>query len=425
MNYQPSHELIEKFDKVFKTVRKNGLIIPFSIDTILKDMIDLGISPLQAIDIAYSIHPFLADGIDTKKIFQLISQSAEIFVPEKEIQNILKTVNEILLNNNTRIPFNYTSVRLILSNYLIKFQYSNSILKELTDEMVRVSKSLRLTEIKEVTIEKLIPAVTRNILGINPFIQERCLDDYKNTLNIVKLINNAWDLIPKEEKVSNLISLFNSIYRVILLSFNYLPGSNIHKTMSQVNKFVAEYSHKEHDSIQAKEIYLLGKSTKELLDILNHKDNQTIHLHVWLEFIDILAEVVKGLMNRGAMKWIIVVDPFGNELYAKFSTKTNHNRPLMAMALSGIQTMINELTDQSIKQIEHTEGSYLLIERRQLFSVLTMVDLSTHLVRQKLEALADYIEIELHLEIKEFRGGVKVFYTVLDKFIDEHLKNYI
>ncbi|MHA2250587.1 MAG: hypothetical protein ACXAD7_09495 [Candidatus Kariarchaeaceae archaeon] len=429
-NLAPSINIRALFDDQIREVTKYNELIPFSVDIILTDLIQAGISTLDALDILHKIRPYLYPAINTVKIIQLLNQAIQDqgyiegeFLYGSFLQPIL-----IEFPDNRNELFNFRIIKDIVKDYLVEFIYSSKTFRAAVDELHRIIKSLRTSKIKSDTIEKMLPAVMRNTIGVNPFSRTRCDEDYHIVNNLTRDFHKLWHSLPEPERPSMLRNLYEASFKVILLSFEYLPGSTFSNTVHQIQELVADLAQRTDLILSAKEVYTVGKIAKTILEI--HKEPNKLQFtdeHEIIDATETVVEVVHGLMNRGVISWIVVTDAVGNELYSKFlSPDTKETaKSLIAMAISGIQSIVNELTDNAIKEIQQEEGNKIIIEKRKYFSVMALVRLSSHLVRQRIIELTDFIELNLNDHIINFKGSVNHFHNTIEPFVTEKLYSLI
>lgn len=424
-----SSNLKKYFDDELMEVERDGKMIPFSADVIITDLIESGVSAYDALDVLYETREFMEKGMKTAKLVKLLNQSLKNrgYSESEFIFSALLSDIEIVYPNNSIKLFSYKVLKEITSAFLTSFRYSSRTYRLIVDELYRIIKTIRTTKIKLETIEKMMPAVMRNAIGLNPFSRNRCDEDYHNVIRINKIIDRSWNIIPDEEKRTIMVNFLDSIFKVILLSYEYLPGNSIINTSNQVNVLVSDLTEESDLILSDKEIYVVGKTATKLELIINDKKPILPNDPELMEFIPILSNIVHGLMNRGSVLWLLVVDAFGNELYSKFgSTQSKRaNRSLIAMAISGVQSIMTELTDNTIKQIQNDEGTTILFELKKHFKVISLVNQTGHLVSQRMQELAIHIQDNVLDEIVNFNGSVNKISKVIDNFVEEKFLSLI
>ncbi|MCE7735847.1 MAG: hypothetical protein GPJ54_13280 [Candidatus Heimdallarchaeota archaeon] len=425
-----SHNLKKLFDEELVEVNRVGKLVPFSADIIITDLIVSGISAYDAIDILYETREFMTRGMDTSKLIQLLNQAIKTrgYSDSEFLFSAILSEIEIEYPDGKIKLFSYKILKQITSAFLTSFVYSSKTYRIIVDELHRIIKTIRTTKIKLETIEKMMPAVMRNAIGVNPYSRSRCDDDYQNLIRLHNVIRNNWDVIPDEEKSQVLSNYLNSIFRVILLSYEYLPGNTIINTSNQINVLVSDLTEHSDNILTDKEIFVIGKSATKLENVTTKGTISDLVNDVELmEFVPILQNISHGLMNRGAILWLLVVDNHGSELYSKFSASQTKraNRSLIAMAISAVQSIMTELTDNTIRQIQHDEGTTIIFEMKTHFKVISLVSQTSHLVRQRLQELALYIEEEGNEEIINFNGSVSKISKIVDAFVEDRFQSLI
>lgn len=427
---EPSANLKKLFDEELVEVSRAGKMVPFSADVIITDLIESGISVYDALDILYETREFMIRGMDTFKLVQLLNQAIKSrgYSDSEFLFSALLSEIEIEYPDGKIKIFSYKVLKEITNAFLTSFVYSSKVYRLIVDELYRIIKTIRTSKIKLETIEKMMPAVMRNAIGVNPYSRNRCDDDYQLLIRLQKVIHNNWEIMPEEEKPQVLSNYLNSVFRVILLSYEYLPGNTVITTSNQINVLVSDLTEHSDNILSDKEIYLIGKSATKLesLSIKGSipdliKDNEI------LESVPILQNIADGLMNKGAIYWVLVVDNHGNELYSKFaSTQTKRaNRSLIAMSISAVQSIMTELTDNTIRQIQNDEGTTIIFEMKPYFKVISLVNQTSHLVRQRLQELAMYIEEKGNDEIINFNGSINKISKIINTYVEERFQSLI
>jgi hypothetical protein len=425
-DFSLSSYLKEEFDKKYHTVKKNGQVFPFSVEVLIKDLMEAGLSPFETFDVITTIKPHLQQGIDVKKILQLVYQVTQQKNIDPEILKV-SFLQPILVEkeDSTTDVFSFKYIKDMFKSQLNNYNLSNKTFKFVVDELHRIVTSMRVSKIKEDTLIKLIPSAFRNVIGLNPFSTQYI----HNTHEAITKMNNrlvvTWDILPIDEMMNTLITLFDSIYKVILLNFNYIPGYNEKSTIYQINQLISEISNNQDSVLSDKDIYLLGKSSREINSIINKSKNlKTIDKYEWKITIQSLKSLVDRLSEQGKINWIVVTDYAGNELYSKFNNKTSYrNHSLIGMALSGVDSLVNELTDRSIKQIDQEQGSSIIIERRTTFSILAHVSEGIPSIKSKIRKMADFIGRELKPILDSYKGNTSIISHELEQYVSYNFKN--
>ncbi|MHA2276620.1 MAG: hypothetical protein ACXAC2_12665, partial [Candidatus Kariarchaeaceae archaeon] len=372
-----SLNLKKLFDDELIEVNRAGIMVPFSADIIITDLIESGISVYDALDILYETREYMKRGMDTAKLVQLLNQAIKKrgYSDSEFLFSALLNEIEIQYPNGEIKLFSYRVLKEITSAFLTSFTYSSKTYRVIVDELYRIIKSIRTSKIKLDTLDKMMPAVMRNAIGLNPYSRSRCNDDYQNLIRLNKVIMKSWDIIPEEEKGPLISNYLNSTFRIILLSYEYLPGNSIINTANQINVLVSDLTEHSDNILTDKEIFVIGKTATKLENV--HAMNKLHELaknNEIVNYVPILQNIAHGLMNKGAILWLLLVDNHGNELYSKFaSSQTKRaNRSLIAMAISAVQSIMNELTDNTISQIQNDEGTTIIFEMKENFKIISL-----------------------------------------------------
>jgi vacuolar-type H+-ATPase subunit H len=279
-------------------------------------------------------------------------------------------------------------------------------------------------------MKNMLSSACLNIVGVNPFDVNNRNEDYLQLIKLMRQFDTTWDVLPIEEKYILVENIFNHIFKIILVSFKYLPGHVFSSTLYQITNFSTIMGQLHHPVLSDKEIFQLGKMARKIDNMrkLYKRSNisklrQSINKQNWVEEFDTLNNVVQGLMDHGSVYWIILVDNIGNELISKFgSNASTKNKNLLSMAMSGVQSLVSEITETSINQIDQEKTS-ILIEKRKLFSLIMLVQKPVrHKFQQVLNEIADYIEENLDKAIEQFKGKLNVFKD-LEIYLEEKMKD--
>jgi archaellum component FlaG (FlaF/FlaG flagellin family) len=95
------------------------------------------------------------------------------------------------------------------------------------------------------------------------------------------------------------------------------------------------------------------------------------------------------------------------------------------MAISAVQSIMNELTDNTISQIQNDEGTTIIFEMKENFKIISLVNQTSHLVRQRLQELAVYVEEEGNDEIINFSGSINNISKIVNTFVEERFQSLI
>lgn len=424
---------IEHYDDSFKTVKSGnyGDIIPFSTEIIIEDMIKSGLKFYDSLKILEIIRPLLEEGMHVDKITKLINQ-AILKLGYSEANLLLDSQTEsiqIRMQDGTKIPLTYKFLKTYASDILSTFEYSSRIFQNIIEEFHRILRTLGTSSIKIETLNRLKHLVLKNVIDIDPWSRQRTIALYQETQQYYEGYMHTWAFIPLHEKKTFLLKLFEDSLKIILMSFDYLPGSSLGITINQMDKLITSFSNSIKSKKQRIDWQLLSATIKNL-NQLNRMQNSNDDLVETLidaieSHISEIMDIVHGLMNRSSVSWMLVISEGGTEYYARFSKiAVPTHRRVLAPALAGIQSIIAEITEQSLTQLEYEDG-IILVEKRELFKIVVLANEASHLLRQKIDLLAEFIDVNLATDILHFKGRVDIFYKKIDQFIATENLEYL
>ncbi len=432
----PSEVLKNDFKEY--SVLKNGEEFPFSPDTIIKDLVNTGIPICDSLDCLYLLKPHLTAKMNTNKIAKLVNQILEHmgYGPQYYIKGEYIEPTYIVFETSEEI-LSYKLIKKIVRTELFSFKITSKSFRAIVDETFRITKSLRTKSIQYKILKNLVSNACLNVIGVNPFDKNCRSDDYLSLISIRSHIKKTWVALPTDERAQIIENILNHIFRIVLLSYNYLPGYIFPATLYQIRVFVNDSLQKKQHSLDDNILFVLGKSAKKIEDIrksirLGHtkKLKESLRLKNWESELDVLNNLTDELMNKGSINWIIITDYFGNELFSLFDEgNVPRNKNLYSMAISGVQNLMGEITNNSITQIDQlgeNNKTTILIERRKHFSVIMLVQQPVRLALKKImEDIADYTEQHLNNEIINFKGNVSIFYKILEKHVRELVDGFM
>ena len=94
---------------------------------------------------------------------------------------------------------------------------------------------------------------------------------------------------------------------------------------------------------------------------------------------------------------------------------------MVGMAISGIHSLLNEVTDDSISMIEQQDGVIVIEGREEFRMVIFLSERLNPRLTSVLQHLAIIIEETLQDRIRQFKGEVKTIELLLDPVISESL----
>lgn len=426
-----SSENLRSLFSDIKIVKKNEDEIPFSLEIILDDLISSGIPVLDAIDCVLNIKPNLRNKMDVRTISKIINKTLDDmdYGPSYHIKGTLNKQIRMKFKDSEQV-LNFKTLKEFVNSELYIYDLTSKTFRAIVEELFRIIKSLRTKVIDEKILKNMLSSSCLNIVGVNPFDVNNRNEDYLQLVKLMRQFDNTWSILPVEEKYILVENIFNHIFKIILISFKYLPGHVFSSTLYQITNFSTRMGQLQHPVLSDKEIFQLGKMARKIDNMrkLYKRSNisqlkKSINRQNWVDELSTLDNVVQGLMNHGSVYWIILVDNMGNELISKFaSNASTRNKNLLSMAMSGVQTLVSEITNTSINQIDQEKTS-ILIEKRGLFSLMMLVQKPVrHKFQQVLDEIARYVEINFEKEIMQFKGKLNVF-KELEIYIEEKMKD--
>lgn len=419
----------DEFDNSFVTVKKRGIEVPFSSDIILSALVETGISPLDAIDILYQIKLYLQPGISTKKIIKLLNKTILNFGYDENALVKAETTIPIMIDYKDKmVELSFKVIKEIVREYMAEMRYTSKTFRDLIDELHRTLIGLETWQLTIADVNKLIPTVLRNVVGTNPFAQDRCVEDYQLVVKLKISIEKTWIALPTEERQFILISYFNAAFRVILLSFNFLPGHILNSTIYQINNMITHLTGKNNRTLTNKEMTVLLELTERMNKLINDKqDEEDLEYPHWEELIYIIANLCDGLMNSNPIRWIVGREREGRDIFSFSSIKHQEdqgvNTILISSALFGIETQLSEITKSQVKQLDQGENA-ILIDKRYLFTLISQVEKPiSHLVNQKLTELANFIEKTFTHSLEHFKGNITEFQLRIGEYLRNNFEN--
>lgn len=417
--------LKEDFDNVFVdiTLGDPPRTDAFSSGKIIEDIVRSGVDFDDAIEILYQIRPSLKRGISAKSIARLINQALRERGYDKFSMMSAGMIDftKLVLPNGKRETINFRRLKAFVSGKLRGFEYTNSTFKSLVDDLHRILRSLETEEIKLETLDNLFMVTLRKITGVNPWAEDRYKHDYADMVSAFEHLNKHGLNLSEEERLELVSSFVIHAARILLLSHNFLPTTKVKSTIAQLEKLIAKMSLQSDDNIEFKPFYDIGK----LGEIVIRKSKGIRDFEKVKRRLQTAFDMIEEVVHEGLIQWIMVLREDGTEFFSKFSKNFNPNSPksLFAPALAGVQTVIQELSQQDIKQIQNIGGT-ILVERTKDVSVIAMVRFPTHHVKQKLMVFSERIIDECDPLIQNFRGQIdEIQHRINRLFTDLQLSN--
>ncbi len=422
-----AQKIREEFDEKIHTVKKRGVEVPFSSDIILSSLIDSGITPLHAIDILFMIKDKLQANISTKKILKYLNESIhQLGYDENSFVKSETTIPIMIEYKGSKVELSFKVIKELVRERMKNMRYTSKTFRDLVDELHRAVLALENWDLTVEDVERLIPLALRNIVGTNPFSKDRSQIDYQIVNKLKMSIEKTWVALPTEERYYMLVKFFEASYRVILLSFDFIPGHIVNSSLVQINNLITYLTSKGDNTLSDTEIKTLSNNAVKLGELFKMQEsNISLDYKVWEDDINIIASICDGLMSNNSIKWIVGRDNYGRDIFT-FSSKQyidegGKSTLLISSAIYGIEAQINEITRSKVELIDQGDNA-ILISKKELFAIISLVEKPvSHLIRQKLRELGDFIEQNFSEEIKKFKGKVSVFQNALDPYLKENL----
>jgi len=410
-----------QFDDEFDHIIVNNTRVKFSAERILFDLINSGISVLDSLEILSKSHQYLTKGM---KIGLLIKILNKLIIEEGygEQYLIRGEFDPIVIEYPEYEEFlSFKTLRSITQNSLSEYVYSSTTFGLIVDELYRVLHSIKNNRIKVNHIEKIIPSVIRSVIQFDPFDKETSQSLYHKISSLYTTINDEWAYIPDHEQSEYVIEFLETIFNLILCWFNYLPGHNFDSTVSQVNLLVKQQSGN-YSLLSDRELHLLGKTASQLNSTLKKgKKANFMDSYNWIKVIHSIMSTVIRFVHQNIIKWIVLVDTYDRELYTYFTRSTKQKyRKLLGMAIGGIHSLMNEVTEDHITSIEQADGR-IIIERTSDFRLVVFIKHhGSPLIQSIISELAILIEIDVGEDIRAFDGNISTLERKIDPIVRDH-----
>lgn len=370
----------------------------------------------------------LFQNISTKKILKFLNENIlELGYDENSYVKSETTIPIMIKYKGEKKELGFKIIKDIVREYLQSMRYTSKIFRDLVDELHRAVLALEKYDLTVENITKLIPSALRNVIGANPFSRERCQDDYMRVLKLKKSIDVTWIALPTEERMYILKTFFEAGYRVILLSYEFLPGHVLNSTLIQMNNLITYLTSKgELDSLSDSEMNKLNENVIQMNALIKSPDrSDLLDISNWSEQIENIYTICNGLMSSNSIKWIVGRDKHGRDIFTfsskKYQEEGGKSTLLISSAIYGIEAQISEITNSTVQQLDQGDNA-ILISKRELFSILSLVEKPvTHLIRQKLQLLADFVERNYSEKIKLFKGNISIFQDGLLPFLKKEM----
>ena len=410
MSKSLSDYLKDQFDKKVDivTTGSGGHTLEFSSQVIISDLITNGVSVYDSLDILEKISDKLKRGIHTDKITKLINQTLLEFGYSKEyfINGNIIDDTIIVYPNGERQILSYKFVKSFVIELLSDYEVSSKTYRSIVEEYHRVLRGLNAEQIQISTVSQLKSLIFKNILNLDPWNESDTLDQYNVLIKILNKYRKFREFGSKEEIHLMLNQVFHSAFKLILLNYSFLPGLTVGATTGQIEKLISELPSMENVGLTSKEIHFIGrignlvdkysrskyfKNKEEIEDELNNS-------------LDSVISIVNRLVHRGILKWLFVISEGGIELFStKDGRTTSSVNLLVAAGMSGIEKLVEEITEYHPQLIVHEDG-VIILEKRKGYSVVGLSKMESVLLLESIKEFCNQIDRELSPSINNFSG---------------------
>lgn len=405
-----SDYLKDQFDKKVEivTTGSGGHTLEFSSQVIITDLITNGVSLYDSLDILEKISDKLKRGIHTDKITKLINQTLLEFGYSKEyfINGNIMDDTLILYPNGGRQVLSYKFVKSFVIDLLSDYTVSSKTFRSIVEEYHRVLRGLNAEQIHISTVSQLKSLILKNVLNLDPWNESDTLDQYNELIKILNKYRKFREFGSKEEIHLMLNQVYHSAFKLILLNYNFLPGLTVGATTGQIEKLISELPSMENVGLTSKEIHIIGR-IGNLVDkysrskYFKNKEEIEVELNNRLES---LISIVNLLVHRGILKWLFVISEGGIELFSTKDGKTTSSvNLLVAAGMSGIEKLVEEITEFHPQLIVHEDG-VIIIEKRKGYSVVGLSKMESVLLLESIKEYCNQIDRELSSSICNFSG---------------------
>jgi hypothetical protein len=412
------------YDNKYKTVRDHtGKRQVFSAEKIIEEMMSVGISLYDAIDILKEISPVFRRDISTKVIHRAIYQSLVKRNSSSSETFLWGTKKAITIIGEGRVEYDlsFNVLRNLVLDALAYqgWEHSKKTLKFVTNELFRITRSFRAFKIKEAVIQNLIPLIFRQVIGFNPFDV-----DHVQSCPIAKQYfeDTSTKNDSHEEIVEKLTEAYFDVCRSILVPFRYLPGPNIHNTSAMLLKLAKDKLNEEkYVTLDERLLYISGqvsnlfaKITEKPEIIEEHRDNVE-------ELIQELITYSERINSEYRLRAIHILHYSGAELFSWHDSSESQTNILFGAAMTGIQSLLQEISSGGKTKVIEQENSVTLITSLESFYVIFVADARNSGLISKHGKITRFIEKSLGAEINKFNGVTTDLNLKLQPIISEFL----
>ncbi len=408
-----SQHLKDRFDRVFETVTtgSTGFIQDFSAQVIIRDLVVNGVSVYDSLDILERIRPNLKPRIHTDKITKLVNQTLlEMgYTQDNFLNGDLIDDTTILYPDGHKERLSYRFVKNYVNELLSEFHLSSKTFRSIVEEYHRILRGLDASEITISTVEQLRSLILKNVLNIDPWNRSDSIDQYNYLIKQKAYYMRLKGLRTREEDIQALVKLYQISLNLILLSNGYLPGLSIGSTTGLIEKLISKIHTSTSSGLSSRDIHLVGRLSNLLDRYIHFVDSDTARMGIEEELssgLDHLLDLVKLVLDRGIISWFFVMSDGGIEL---FSTQDGKNTSqvglLVAAGMSGVEKLVEEITENHPQLIKHEEG-VIILEKRRGYSVVVLAKLESPSIIQSVEKFCNLVDANLLGRLLNFNGNV-------------------
>ncbi len=412
------------YDNKYKTVRDHtNKRQVFSAEKIIEEMMSVGISLYNAIDILKEISPVFRRDISTKVIHRAIyqalvrrnSSSSETF-----LWGTKKAIT-IIGEGGFEYDLSFNVLRSLILDTLSYqgWEHSKKTLKFVTNELFRITRSFRAFKIKEVVIQNLIPLIFRQVIGFNPFDVD--------PVQYCHIAQQYFEDAPvrvhsQEEIIEKVTDAYLDVCRSILVPFRYLPGPNVHNTSAMLVKLAKDKLHEEkYVTLDERLLYVSGQTSNLFAKVTQKPETIYEHRKHLEELIQELIAYSERINTEYSLRAIHILHYSGVELFSWHDDSESHDNLLFGAAMTGIQGLLQEISSGGKTRVIEQENSVITIEIRKSFYVIFIADVRSSGLISKHGKITRLIEKDLGEEINSFTGVTTDLNIKLQPIISDFL----